>query len=72
MYNSKLCFPIFLPILNDKITVRVWSQGRRGADTFIANIPEYPNPFDYFNLTKILSCDGKMRTTWFNLYGVHP
>lgn len=63
---------MWLPILNDKITVRIWSQVRRGADVFIANIPEYPSAFDFFNISKILSTDGKMRSTWLNLYGVHP
>jgi len=72
LYNAKICFPIRFPILNDKITVRVWSKGKRGADTFIANVPEYPSPYDYFNIGKLLSHDGKMRGTWFNLYGIHP
>ena len=72
IYNARLCFPVFVPILNDKITIRAWSKNKRSADTFIANIPEYPSPHDCFNITKLLSCEGKIRATWFNLYGIHP
>jgi len=42
------------------------------SDTFIANVPEYPSPQDMFNLSKLLSREGKMKSTWFNLYGVKP
>lgn len=73
MYNSRLQFPVFVPVLNDKITVRIWSRGSKtSADTFIANIPEYPSAYDFFNISKLLSCDGRMKSTWFNLYGVPP
>lgn len=72
IYNARLCFPVFAPIMNDKVTIRMWSKNRRTADTFVANIPEYPSAFDQFNITKLLTHDGKMRATWINLYGVHP
>lgn len=43
LYNSRVQFPVFLPILNDKITLRLWSQGSKlKPDIFIANIPEFP------------------------------
>jgi hypothetical protein len=71
-YNARLCFPVYTPIFNDKITIRLWSRNYSGSDTFIANVPEYPSAFDHFNLTKLLTNDGKMRATWINLYGVHP
>lgn len=71
-YSNKLQFPIFMPILNDKITIRIWNRGGRFSDQFIANIPEYPSHFDYFNLSKLLSMDGKMKCSWINTYGVHP
>lgn len=71
-YSNKLQFPVFMPILNDKITIRVWHRGGRFSDQFIANIPEYPSHFDYFNLSKLLSMDGKMKCSWINTYGVHP
>lgn len=57
---------------NDKIVIRVWSQGRRSADLFIANVPEYPSQFDHFNVSKLMISEGKMRATWINLYGIHP
>ncbi len=53
--------------------MRIWSRGSKtSADTFIANIPEFPSAYDFFNISKLLSCDGKMKSTWFNLYGVAP
>jgi len=72
-FNAKLQYPIFYPILNNKITMRVWSKtGMVKANKFLANIPEHPGPFDQFNLTKLLSQDGRMKARWFNLYGTHP
>jgi hypothetical protein len=73
VFGARLSYPVFIPCLNDKITVRVWSQGTRTtADTFIANVPEFPSAFDFFNLSKLLSCDGRMKSTWINLYGINP
>lgn len=72
-FNAKLAFPIFYPILNDKITMRIWHKkpGLK-ANQFIANIPEHPSAGDYFNLTKLLASDGRMSARWINLYGVKP
>lgn len=73
IFGRKLMFPITYPILNDKITVRIWSKnGGFSANTFIANIPEHPSETDNFNLSKLLSQDGRMTARWFNLYGTHP
>ena len=41
-FYAKLQFPIFYPILNNKITMRIWSK-KSGANDFIANIPEHPS-----------------------------
>lgn len=61
------------PILNDKITVRIWSQNSGlSANTFIANVPEHPSEYDYFNLSKIIAQDGRMSPKWIHLYGVLP
>jgi hypothetical protein len=50
--------------------MRIWSQtGALSANVFIANIPEHPCEYDYFNLTKLLSTDGRMSPKWINLYG---
>jgi hypothetical protein len=66
-------FPITSPILNNKITMRLWSDGGTfSANPFIANIPEHPSEIDFFNISKLLSSDGRMPARWFNLYGVHP
>jgi len=46
-FNSKLQFPIFYPILNNKITMRIWSRhAGLKANMFIASIPEHPGPLD--------------------------
>jgi len=71
-YGARLGFPVHVPILNDKITARMWSHGGRLADVFIANIPEHPSGSDFFNISKLLSAEGRMKSTWFNLYGVAP
>jgi hypothetical protein len=72
-FNTKLQFPIYYPILNDKITMRIWSkQSGLSKNIYIANIPEHPNMFDNFNLTKIFTSDGRMPPRWINLYGTAP
>jgi hypothetical protein len=71
IYNARMCFPVHTPLLNDKITVRLWSK-TNGPDIFIANVPEYPSAFDFFNISKLMTNEGKLRATWFNLYGVPP
>lgn len=44
VFNSKINFPITYPILNDKITMRIWSENSGlSANSFIANIPESPS-----------------------------
>jgi hypothetical protein len=53
--------------------MRIWSKtGMMSANKFIANIPEHPGAFDQFNITKIISNDGRMKARWFCLYGTHP
>lgn len=55
-YHAKLQFPIYYPILNDKITMRVWHKtGGMSGNMFIANIPEHPGPLDNFNITKLVA-----------------
>jgi hypothetical protein len=71
IWNSKISFPVFEPILNDKIVVRVWSKVFRGRDRLIATIPEVPSRRDPFNITTLLSRGGVMPCRWFSLYG-HP
>jgi hypothetical protein len=66
-------YPVYIPNYNDKIIIRVWSRGSGlTSDSFIANVPEYPSAYDFFNISKLLSSDGKMKASWINLYGVHP
>ena len=72
-FNAKLQFPLFYPILNNKITIRIWSaKGGLKQNMYIANIPEHPSMSDCFNLTKLLAQDGSMPCRWFNLYGTEP
>ena len=73
VYNSKLLFPLTYPILNDKITMRMWSNSNGfSSNIYIANIPEHPNQSDYFNVSKILAHDGRMSSRWINIYGPEP
>ena len=43
-------FPLYFPVLNDKIVIRVWDKRTCLADTFIAMIPEIPKENDFFNV----------------------
>lgn len=53
--------------------MRIWSKGiGLQSNTYIANIPEHPNQNDFFNISKLLACDGRMTTRWINLYGPEP
>ena len=72
-FYNRLQFPITYPILNDKITSRIWSKtDGLSPNIFIANIPEHPQEGDFFNLSKLQSSDGRMPARWINLYGVPP
>lgn len=72
VYNQKMLFPCYYPFLNDKILLRIWNYRAGVADDFIANIPEFPQPNDYFNITKLVSIGGRMPAKWINLYGILP
>lgn len=68
-WNTRIVFPIFQPIMNDKIVVRMWDHRPLGRDKMIASIPEVPSDRDFFNLTALMSRGGVMPCRWFNLYG---
>ena len=73
VFKAKLSFPIFYPILNNKITMRLWSaKGGLKQNLYIGNIPEHPDMNDFFNLTKLQASDGSMPCRWFNVYGTPP
>jgi hypothetical protein len=73
VFSTKLLFPITYPILNNKITLKLWSKNSGlFANTHIANIPEHPSEFDFFNISKLLAQDGRMTSRWINLYGTLP
>lgn len=72
-FDTKLSFPVYYPILNNKITVRVWNETTRVArNVYIGNIPEHPTQTDLFNITQLMANDGRMPALWMNLYGTPP
>lgn len=72
MFNQKIMFPCYFPILNDKILLRLWNHESRSSDEFIANIPEFSLNNDFFNISKLISMGGRMAAKWVNLYGIPP
>lgn len=70
--NQKMLFPTYFPFLNDKIIMRCWNYQKGGSDKFIANIPEFTNNNDLFNISKLMSMGGRMPAKWINLYGIPP
>ena len=70
-WNTKFNFPVFMPILNDKILVRVWDRNRGGRDRLVAQVPGVPSDSDHFNISALLSRGGQLPCRWFNMYG-HP
>lgn len=43
-FKAKMSFPVYYPILNNKITIRLWHEtGGLYRNTFLANIPELPD-----------------------------
>ena len=72
-FQTKLSFPVYYPILNNKITVRVWHETNSfSRNVFIGNIPEFPEQTDLFNLTQLRDNDGRMTARWINIYGTPP
>ena len=69
-FSTKLQFPVFLPLLNDKIVIRIWDQRKGLPDIYIASIPEIPSDSDHFNINSLLSKGGVMPYRWINLYGI--
>jgi hypothetical protein len=43
-------FPVYFPLLNDKIVMRIWDKRRGMPDVFIGNIPENPFIDNWFNV----------------------
>ena len=72
VYNQKIMFPAYFPFLNDKILMRIWHHQESSSDQFIANIPEFSVPNDFFNISKLISIGGKMAARWINLYSIPP
>jgi hypothetical protein len=72
IFNQKMMFPCYYPILNDKIMLRLWNLQMADSDVFIANIPEFAVSTDFFNLSKLISIGGRMPAKWINLYGIPP
>jgi Ca2+-dependent lipid-binding protein len=50
VYSARMMFPLYYPVLNDKITIRVWDKRRLLSDIYIASIPEVATEFDSFNI----------------------
>ena len=50
-----MLFPIFLPILNDKIVIRLWDKKTFFSDIYIASVPEISSENDVFNINHIKS-----------------
>jgi hypothetical protein len=69
IWNIKLSFPASSPIMNDRITIRIWDYRARSRDKLIATLPEVPNDSDIFNISTLLSRGGVMACRWLNLYG---
>lgn len=69
VWNAKISFPAYQPILNDKIVIRLWNRVSMGRDRLIATVPENPKSSDSFNVSTLLSRGGVMPVRWLNLYG---
>jgi hypothetical protein len=69
-WNSRLQFPISLPLLNDKIIIKMWNKKNFATDTFYANVPENPFYENKFHINYLQSTGGNMPFTYINLYGI--
>lgn len=69
IWNVKMAFPASSPILNDRITIRVWDQRPRSRDKLIASLPENPKDHDNFNISTLISRGGVLPCRWYNMYG---
>jgi len=63
-FSSKFQFPVWMPVLNDKIIIRVWDRRRGMPDVFIGNIPEKSSENDYFNINALQARGGNMPFRW--------
>jgi len=50
VYSARMKFPLFYPILNDRIVIRVWDNRRMLSNIYIGSVPEVPSENDQFNI----------------------
>ena len=72
VWNTKISFPAYKPILNDRITIRLWDYKPRARDKLLGTLPEVPSDHDFFSINSLLSKGGVMPCRWINLYGQDP
>ena len=69
-FKTRILFPLYFPLSNDKIVIRIWDQRICMTDTFIGQVPEVPTENDFFSLSFLQSRGGILPYTWFNIYGI--
>jgi C2 domain len=69
IWNLKMSFPSSTPILNDRITIRVWDHRPRSRDKLIATLPEIPNDHDFYSISNLITRGGVLPCRWISLYG---
>lgn len=67
-----MIFPVYYPVLNDKIILRMWNLESQAADQFIGGLPEFTTKNDFFNISKLISIGGRMPAKWINVYCIPP
>lgn len=69
VFSTRMVFPVFFPIMNDKIIIKLWDQHMLG-DSLIGNIPENLLNDLSFDLNYLQSAGGTIPFKWVNLYGI--
>ena len=63
LYKARFNFPVFFPLLQHRLTIRLWEKRTMGADRLVGSIPELAHESNV-TITKIHSEGGNIKTAW--------
>jgi Ca2+-dependent lipid-binding protein len=49
-FSTRIMFPVYFPLMNDKIILKLWDKRKLMQDVFIGNVPENPFIDNWFNI----------------------
>jgi hypothetical protein len=64
LFKKRFCFPVFFPLYNDRLTIRLWDYHSFGTDLLVGSIPEIVAEDYTTSIFHLHSEGGCMKSTW--------